>query len=69
MIRQGQKCWLTELELEMIQRRIKGNVNYNEEENNITLEETQSLNDVTETAEYNNRTELNISVEKRQRKK
>ena len=55
--------WLTELELEMIQRRINGNVNYNEEENNITPEYTQSLDDVTETAEPNNRTELNFSVE------
>ena len=53
---------LTELELEMIQRRINGNVNYNEEENNITPEYTQSLDDVTETAESNNRTEVNISV-------
>jgi len=55
--------WLTELELEMIQRRVNGNVNYNEEENNITSEDTQSLNDVTETAESDNRTELNIYVE------
>jgi len=47
----------------MIQRRVNGNVNYNEEENNITSEDTQSLNDVTETAESDNRTELNIYVE------
>ena len=46
----------------MIQRRINSNVNYNEEENNITPEDTQ-MNDVTETAESDNRTELNISVE------
>ena len=55
------KVWLTEFELEMIQRGINGNINYNEEESKVASEYTQSLNDVTE--ESNNRTELNISVE------
>ena len=47
----------------MIQRKINGNVNHNEEDSNVTEEDTQSLNDeAAGTAEYDIRTELNISV-------
>ena len=47
----------------MIKWRINGFADYNEKENKITSEETQSFNDVTETAEPENRTELNNSFE------
>ena len=56
LIRQGElkNGCLTELKVEMIQRRIIGNANHNEEEINVAREDTESLNDGAETAGYEN---------------